>query len=412
MAAGVGPCDDRGVSTRPLSFARRADRRWLAGVAGGFADQHGVDPFVVRAALALLTLAGGFGLLVYAIGYAWSGEPDAEVPVAHRLDVRRTVAFGCLAAGAGLLVRSTGLWLGDTVMVPLVVVGAGLAVVAARAPAPGPVAALAGTRLPEIVEGRHTRSRLIGGAVLVAVGVVLLGVRRGVSFGVRLGVVAAACTLVGVALVFGPWLARTAQEVAEERRRRIRSEERAEMAAHLHDSVLQTLALIQRNADDPRRTVTLARRQERELRTWLYGAATEEPTLSAAVRAMVEDVEAMHDVRVDTVVVGDRRSDEAAATMVAAVREATVNAAKHARVHDVSVFIEASPTQLEAFVRDRGCGFDSTAVAADRKGIAESIEGRIRRSGGTVHIDSEPGAGTEVHLTLPLADATDEGIRS
>jgi signal transduction histidine kinase/phage shock protein PspC (stress-responsive transcriptional regulator) len=399
------------VNTRPLTFARRADRRWVAGVAGGFADQHGVDPFVVRAALALLTLAGGFGLLVYAVGYAWSSEPGVEVPAAHPLDVRRTVSFGCLAAGAGLLVRSTGLWLGDTVMVPLVVVGVGLAVVAARAPATGPVAALAGTRLPEIVEGRHTRSRLIGGAVLVAMGLVLLGVRQGVSFGVRLGVVAAACTLVGVALVFGPWLARTAQEVAEERRARIRSEERAEMAAHLHDSVLQTLALIQRNADDPRRTVTLARRQERELRTWLYGAATEEPTLSAAVRAMVEDVEAMHDVRVDAVVVGDRPSDEAATTMLAAVREATVNAAKHAGVTDVSVFIEASPTQLEAFVRDRGCGFDPATVATDRKGIAESIEGRIRRSGGTVHIDSAPGAGTEVHLTVPLADATDEGVR-
>jgi len=126
---------------------------------------------------------------------------------------------------------------------------------------------------------------------------------------------------------------------------------------------------------------------------------------------MVEDVEAMHDVRVDAVVVGDRASDEVATTMLAAVREAAVNAAKHAGVTDVSVFIEASPDQLEAFVRDRGCGFDPAAVAADRRGIAESIEGRIRRSGGSVHIESAPGAGTEVHLTVPLADATDQGVR-
>lgn len=401
-----GPaCDDRGVHPRPLAFARRTDRRVLAGVAGGFARQHGVDPFVVRAALVLLGLAGGVGVVAYAVGFLWASEPGATLPEPEPLDRRRTVAFACIAAGTALLVRATGLWIGDALMVPAAVVAAGLAVVVARRPEVGPMEALANGRIGEVVDGTHTRARVVGGATLVGVGFVLLAVQRGVSPGVRLGVVAVACTFVGAALVFGPWIARTAQEVADERRARIRSEERAEMAAHLHDSVLQTLALIQRNADDPRRTVTLARRQERELRQWLYGAPAEEATVSAAVRAMVEDTEARHDVRVDAVVVGDRPMDDAAAALVAAVREATVNAAKHAGVADVSVYVEAGERELEAFVRDRGRGFDPAAVPPDRMGIAGSIEGRVHRSGGTVHIDTAPGRGTEVHITVPVVTA-------
>ena len=165
---------------------------------------------------------------------------------------------------------------------------------------------------------------------------------------------------------------------------------------------------IQRNANDPRRTVTLARRQERELRDWLYGTSAGPDTLSAAVRAMAEDVESLHDVRVDAVVVGDRAMDESGVTLLAAVREATVNAAKHAGVHEVSVFVEVRSGDIEAFVRDRGQGFDRGSVASDRKGISESIESRIERAGGTAEIESSPGRGTEVHLLLPLTHAADE----
>jgi signal transduction histidine kinase/phage shock protein PspC (stress-responsive transcriptional regulator) len=396
-------------SSRPLTFARRGEHRVLTGVAGGFADQNGVDAWVVRSGLVLLALAGGLGVVVYAVGFAWSAEPGVPVPPAHPRDLRRSMAFAFMVAGAALLVRATGLWMGDTLMIPFAVVAAGVAVVGARQDQGDPGARLATSRLPEMVDGRYTRLRLTGGAVLVAAGLVLLGGRKGVAGSLRYSAIAAACTIVGVALVFGPWIARTAQEVTEERRRRIRSEERAEMAAHLHDSVLQTLALIQRNADDPRRTVTLARRQERELRSWLYGAGAPDATLAAAVRTMVEDVEALHDVRVDVVVVGDRPLDEAAATVLAATREATVNAAKHAGVAEVSVYVEAQDDTVEAYVRDRGHGFDRRAVAADRKGISESIEGRIERAGGTVHIETAPGTGTEVHIALtapvePLAE--------
>jgi len=390
-------------SSRPLAFNRRADHRVLAGVAGVFADQHGVDVNVVRLALVLLTLAGGSGIVLYAVGFGWSGEPAAPLDAPHPADLRRTVAFACIVAGAALLIRASGLWIGDAVMVPLAVVGAGIAVLALRAPASEREHGFwAGTNLPAILAGRHTRERLTAGAVLVAAGLLLLGFRHDVSGDVRFGIVATACTLVGVALLFGPWIARSAQEVAEERRRRIRSEERAEMAAHLHDSVLQTLALIQRNANDPRRTITLARRQERELRTWLFGTNEAEATLAAAVRAMAEDVETLHDVRVEAVVVGDRAMDETGHTMLAATREATVNAAKHAGASSVSVYVEVLGDRLEVFVRDRGRGFERTSVAADRKGIRESIEGRVARAVGTSSIESGLGEGTEVHIVLPI----------
>ena len=407
MTTPAGTCDDRdGMTTRPLAFSRRADRRVLAGVAGGFADAHGVDALVVRAVLVLLTLAGGLGVVIYVLGFAWSAEgPNAKATTA--VDVRRTVAFVCVATGASLFVRASGLWLGDTFMLALAVVAAGVVLVSTRS-VPLDATRLWSTSRDTALFGRYARWRLLAGAVLVALGLLILGARRGVSGDVRFGAIATALTVVGVALVFGPWLARSAQEVAEERRQRIRSEERAAMAAHLHDSVLQTLALIQRNASDPRRTVTLARRQERELRDWLYGTGEGAETLAAAVRAMAEDVEALHAVRVDAVVVGDRAMDDAAATVLGAVREASVNAAKHAGVHEVSVFVEVRSSHIEAFVRDRGQGFDPGSVASDRKGISESIETRVERAGGTALIDTAPGHGTEVHIHLPLTPADDE----
>jgi signal transduction histidine kinase/phage shock protein PspC (stress-responsive transcriptional regulator) len=395
------------AAARPLAFARRRDRRMVAGVAGGFADAHGVDPVVVRAALVVATVAGGLGLVVYAVGFAWATEPAAGEPVAGRaVDPRRTVAVACVLAGGVMLMRAAGLWPGDPLVLAAGIVAAGLAALGvfgsgASVPDRGGGRALVERRLPGVTAGRYARLRITGGALVLAVGLVVAGAHQGVSSGVRLGILATALTVVGVALVLGPWIARTAQEVAEERRERIRSQERAAMAAHLHDSVLQTLALIQRSAGDPRRTVTLARRQERELRAWLYGGDTTSATLAAAVRAMVEDVESTYDVTVDAVVVGDRSYDERAGAVVAALREACVNAAKHSGVHEVSVFVEVTTGAVDAFVRDRGRGFVRADVAPDRRGISESIEGRIVRLGGTVEIDSAPGSGTEVHLRLP-----------
>jgi phage shock protein PspC (stress-responsive transcriptional regulator)/signal transduction histidine kinase len=411
----------------PLAFARREDRV-IAGVAGGFADRHGLDAVVVRVALVVLTLAGGLGLVLYAVGAVLADPPatrasDPTDPTrppgpsegggatAHPRDLRRDLAVGCVTVGVALLVRSTGVWLGDAVMVPVIVVGLGVGVLAVVQPAlmsfahSSGAAANAGSGSGSgsgEPAARAARLRLFLGAALVALGIATVGSRDAVSANVRVGAFAAALTILGVALVLGPWLTRLAQEAAAERRERIRATEREAMAAHLHDSVLQTLALIQRTADDPRRTVTLARQQERELRSWLYGAsAPTDTTLAGLVRSMVDEVEAQYGCRVEVVVVGDLPVDDAVQELVAALREGCVNAAKHAGVDEMSVFVEVGTTEVAAFVRDRGRGFDPVVREVDRHGISGSIRGRMERIGGRAVVESTPGDGTEVQLVLP-----------
>jgi phage shock protein PspC (stress-responsive transcriptional regulator)/signal transduction histidine kinase len=406
----------------PLTFPRRSDRRVLAGVAGGFADHHGLDAVVARCAIVVLSFAGGLGVVLYAVGAVLSaGEVAPATARVH--DQRRNVATACVTLGIVLLVRSSGLWLGDTFMWPLVVAAAGVALIGVVRPdlgataaspdaVPGsptapdwPVHAMA-PPASELTAGRHARARLIIGAGLVSLGVLWVGSAGGVSSGVRVGAYATALTIIGVALVLGPWLTRLAQQAAAERRERIRVAEREAMAAHLHDSVLQTLALIQRTADDPRRTITLARQQERELRAWLYGTTgTTGETLDAAVRAVAHEIEVAYDVRVELVVVGDAPMDTDLVSFLAALREACVNAAKHSGVDEMAVFVEVMAESVEAFVRDRGRGFDRGDTAADRRGIAQSIEARLTRLGGTAAIDSTPGEGTEVRLALPHRSA-------
>jgi len=266
-----------------------------------------------------------------------------------------------------------------------------------------------------MIGGRNSRTRVVrvvAGAGLIAVGLLLVGLRPNVSSGVRIGVFATALTILGVTVLLGPWMARAAQQVAEERRQRIRSEERERMAAHLHDSVLQTLALIQRSADDPRRTVTLARRQEQELREWLYGDRTTSiETLSSAVHRTASEVEDLFDVRVEVVVVGDRPMDDQLAALIGATREACVNAAKHSGAEMVAVFVEVGDGSVDVYVRDRGRGFERQLIGSDPsegRGIARSIEGRLQRLGGRATIDSAIGEGTEVHLVLPLRRENEE----
>ena len=197
---------------------------------------------------------------------------------------------------------------------------------------------------------------------------------------------------------------RLGRELASERRQRIRSEERAEVAAHLHDSVLQTLALIQRNADDPRAVVTMARRQERELRGWLYEAEDRDSdgldTLAGAVAGVAEEVEGLHGVSVDVVTVGDCPVDDQLDALVAAAREAMVNTAKWAGVSAVSVYVEVRDDEASVFVRDWGSGFDLESVAPDRHGLRDSVSGRMGRHGGSAVVRTAPGEGTEVALRM------------
>lgn len=395
------------MDTSAVSFHRHDDGRVVAGVAAGFARRFGVEVAVVRGALVVLTFAAGLGLVLYAAGAVLSmpslpeGDTAAVPP-----DRRRTMAVGLIAAGLLLVVRSTGLWLGDAVMAVAVVLVAGVAVLAVV----GDEVA-AESRLAAFIAGRHARARVFVGAGFLAVGLVAVGVADPVSGPVRVGVFAAAISIVGVALLVGPRIARLAQAAAEERRQRIRSEEREAMAAHLHDSVLQTLALIQRNADDPRRTASLARQQEHELREWLFGSGEPvDATLTAVINSMAREVEARYDVRVEVVSVGDAPLDEALSAVVAASREACVNAALHSGEASVSLFVEVTDVDVQVYVRDRGSGFEPTATGADRRGIAQSIVGRVERVGGSAEVVSSPGDGTEVQLRVPRAVSADGSV--
>jgi signal transduction histidine kinase len=208
----------------------------------------------------------------------------------------------------------------------------------------------------------------------------------------------------GFVLLLGPWWLRIARDLMVERQARARAEERADIAAHMHDSVLQTLALIQRRAEDPQAVVQLARAQERDLRSWLFeGRAPGDADASSfaeGVREIQRDVEAVHGVPVEVVTVADCPLDEHLAALLAAAREATVNAAKWSGAGVISVFAEVEPDKVNVAVRDRGKGFDPAAVPDDRKGVAESIRGRMSRHGGEATVQSAPGEGTKVTLTM------------
>jgi signal transduction histidine kinase/phage shock protein PspC (stress-responsive transcriptional regulator) len=208
-------------------------------------------------------------------------------------------------------------------------------------------------------------------------------------------------------ILFGPWWLRIARDLVLERQARARAEERSDMAARIHDSVLQTLALIQRRADDPAQVTQLARAQERELRSWLFegrapGSMPEVTSLAGGIRRIQQDVEARHGVPVEVVTVGDCALNDDLGALLEAAREAVVNAAKWSQAPVVSLFAEVTGQDVEVVVRDRGRGFDPATVPADRKGMAESVRGRMARHGGTVTVQTAIGEGTKVSLKMPL----------
>ncbi len=386
---------------------RDPDDRVIAGVCAGVAKQIGVDPLVVRVATVVFAFAGGVGIVLYLLGWTVSEERPADaaaIPVTRR----QTLAVGFIALGTLLLLRDVGLWLGDTLVLPLVLGAIGSTVIWARADdddrqrwtsLPG--------RFPGHADQRSPASpvRILAGAILIGIGITAILATNNALLALRSVGLAILATLVGAGLVFGPWIVRLVGDLTEERRERIRSEERADVAAHLHDSVLQTLALIQRSADQPRRMVALARSQERELRAWLYDqrdVGEADTTLRGLFDDVLATVEAAHELDVDLVVVGDAAVDDDVRALAAAVREALTNAGKHAGVTTASVYVEVVDDELVAFVRDRGDGFDAADVASDRRGIADSIRGRLRRHGGTATLVTAPGDGTEWELVVPL----------
>jgi signal transduction histidine kinase len=217
------------------------------------------------------------------------------------------------------------------------------------------------------------------------------------------GILAIAAIAVGLVMMFGPWWWRLTHDLGIERQERIRTQERAEVAAHIHDSVLQTLALIQRNSTDARKVSTLARSQERALRNWLYGTPEVNPgdSLAASLERVRDEIEYLHDVAVEAVEVGDCPVDEKLIALVLSSREALANAARHSGASTVSAYLEVEPHQVTVFVRDRGTGFEIEKVPRHRRGIADSIVGRMDRNGGKAVVHSEPGHGTEVELVMP-----------
>jgi signal transduction histidine kinase len=246
-------------------------------------------------------------------------------------------------------------------------------------------------------------AQVVLGVGLVVAGVAVFLVTTPSVESPTTGILATAAIGVGLVMIFGPWWWRLTHDLGIERQERIRTQERAEVAAHIHDSVLQTLTLIQRNSNDAKKVATLARSQERELRNWLYGTPELDAgeSLTAALERVRDEIEYLHGVAVETVEVGDCPVNDGLVALVQSAREALANAARHSGATSVSAYLEVEPDQVTVFVRDRGSGFDPDAVSPHRRGIADSIVGRMDRHGGKAVVRSELGEGTEVELVMP-----------
>jgi signal transduction histidine kinase len=385
-----------GPSAARPPLVRPRGGRLLAGVAVGVAAHLRQDPLIVRVAFAVLATAG-IGVIAYAL--LWLMMPVAPLGTENPTPVvgprptgkRQWLGLIAIAFVAVVLLGQLSTWGGGEIVLPLILVAAGMAVIWRQLDTDRTLA------LPGV------RWALAGGAVLAAGGVILLLATTGQLADARDGFAATLVILTGMVLATAPIWRRLLASRAEERAARVRSEERAAVAAHLHDSVLQTLALIQRHADEPQAVSRLARSQERELRAWLYdpAAVREGGTWAGLVAGMVAEVEADHALVIDPVVVGDAPVDDELAALGAATREALVNAAKHSGVTAADLYTEVTPDRVSVFVRDRGKGFDPATVSDDRRGLKDSVHGRLTRLGGTAEIRSAPGEGTEVELVLP-----------
>jgi signal transduction histidine kinase len=350
-----------------LLFERSEHDRIVAGVCSGLAARLGVDATLVRLVFALLALAGGAGILLYFALWAYDSG------------WRAWLAAALIAAAAAMLFLALGL--SATAVVGATLLAAGFAAVIVRGGSLRP-----GGSLP-----------ILGVTLMLAGAVIFLGTNGKSGPFIVPGAVVGA-----LVLVVGPWV----WQLTSERAERIRIQERADVAARIHDSVLQTLALVQHHAGDPQRVAALARRQERELRRWLYGSGVADvASLVDALADVAADVEELHSVRIELASAGDAELDDAVGQLVLAAREAMANAAKFSGADEVFAYAEIGHDEIVVFVRDAGVGFDRAAIAPDRRGIAESIEGRMQRAGGTATLVTAPGEGTEVELRLPRRSA-------
>ena len=446
MFRGARTCDDQGVNQRltlrrPSTAGPGYSRRWVAGVAAGLAAHTGMPTWLVRLCFLVLFWFAGAGLVAYVFWWITvpTGIPSVPgdvVPTERRRLAPRlatdAAADASAADRAGSLaerLRLSGpvsrlavrdIWIG------VVLLSSAALMIALRADW-DPVAswvlpaliglggvALAWSQVDATdrdrwvgggggLRSRTSLLRLAGGVVLTMLGVLMLvGQDTPVSVLMQ-ATVASVAMVAGVVLVSLPWWFRLVRQLGDERAARAREAERADIAAHLHDSVLQTLALIRAQASDPEAVSRMARAQERELRGWLYDDRQEPGTsVAAELKDLVAEVEdAVAPLTVETVVVGDCPPTESTAALLQAGREALLNAFKRG-APPVSVYLEVTDAVAEVFVRDRGDGFDLDEIAQDRFGVRESILGRVRRRGGTAEVVSRPGWGTEVRLRMPL----------
>jgi signal transduction histidine kinase len=389
------------VGTRRPLF-RDTQHAVVGGVASGLAAHLGLQRkssrWLLRLAFVVLAFAQGFGVVLYAAFWIIvPPDPDQAEP-RRRLWLRVMVAVFAAAAIIGVVANTvTGHYF---VPIVLALLGAALIWRQSTETERERWVQISHSSLVSPLAGRVGLVRMASGVAMVIAGAVIV-IARGEGIGqLRDAFFAVIVVVVGIALITGPLWVRTVGELAEERRERIRAVEREEMAAHLHDSVLQTLALIQRNAGSPREVARLARAQERELRTLLYGSQVASGSLAAALHGAAAEVEDDYAITVDEVVVGDAPLDEHLAAVAKAAREALINAAKHAAVASVSLYAEVDPAVVEVYVRDRGKGFQPDDIPDDRHGVRGSIEERMTRHGGTAEIRSQVGGGTEVKLRM------------
>ncbi len=396
----------------PRPVLRSRSDRWIAGVCGGLAEHYGGPSWVFRLGFLITALMGGVGVVAYALMWVFlrvepldHARPAARSRAAGGLDLTGVLSVLAIGLGALLALSALGLPIRVSLWGPALIAAAGVIVlwrqgdelrgVAPRAATASEFQATVG------LTDRQGWIRAMVGVALVLVGLIaVIGPRLDLATtGWALAAVGA--MLSGVVLIALPWLSTWIRGLEAQRYAAVRAEERAAMAARVHDSVLQTLTLIQRRADDPLEVARLARAEERALRSWLYAPKGSSGSLAAALSEMVATTEVDYDVRIDLVTVGDAPVDQRLAALVAATREAVVNSAKHAGA-PCTVYAEVDDEQVEVNVRDRGAGFDPQSVGIDRHGIRESIVARMESVGGSSSVRGEPGAGTEVRLVLPM----------
>lgn len=365
---------------------RPQHRRVIGGVAAGIAEHTGIPVVVVRALFVVAGLFYFVGVVAYLVLWRFLPLQESDEPQ-EKTDLVQGISLLMLGVASVMLLEATRFGLPILFDLPIGIAVIGVAIVWRQL-----------DDAPQRSTSQTVAQFLIGFAVLATAAVYFLTQNNDLSLLVEaFGVVVVAT--VGLTIILGTWVTRVIAQLGAERAERSKAEARAEIAAHLHDSVLQTLVLLQKNAANKNAVSTLARKQERELREWLYGSGSQAiDSFAGLLKTTAAEVESDYGVVIEVVIVGDGEVDERRFALIQALREAMVNSAKHAKVNRIDVYAEISEDGVESFVRDRGVGFDQDEVAKGRHGISHSIFERMKRHGGEVRIESQVGEGTEVQI--------------